>query len=38
MKALYLAIHLASKKWIKPINNWKQAMNQFMIFFGDDIV
>ena len=38
MKALYLAIHLASKKWTRPINNWKQAMNQFMIFFGDDIV
>ncbi|MDP0004204.1 IS256 family transposase, partial [Glaesserella parasuis] len=25
----------ASKKWTMPIQNWKLAMNRFMIDFGD---
>lgn len=35
MKVLYLALHQISKKWTMPIRDWKQAMSQFMILFGD---
>lgn len=36
-KLLYLAIHNISKKWTMPIHNWKEAMNWFMVEFGDRI-
>lgn len=35
IKVLYLALHNISKKWTMPIRDWKQAMSQFMILFGD---
>jgi transposase-like protein len=35
MKVVYLAIMQASKKWTKPIQNWRAAMNRFEIEFGD---
>ena len=35
MKVIYLAIREASKKWTMPIQNWKPAMNRFMIEFED---
>ena len=35
MKVLYLAIKGVSKKWTMPIHDWKQALNQFSIMFGD---
>lgn len=35
MKVLYLALHNIAKKWTMPIRDWKQAMSQFMILFGD---
>lgn len=35
MKVVFLAIQAASKKWTMPIQNWKPAMNRFMIEFGD---
>lgn len=35
MKLLYLALHDISRKWTMPIRDWKQAMSQFMILFGD---
>ena len=34
-KVIYLAIQQASKKWTMPIQNWKSAMNRFVIEFGD---
>lgn len=34
-KVLYLAIQQVSKKWTMPIRNWKQALNQFAVKFGD---
>ena len=34
-KVVYLAIMDASKKWTMPIQNWKGAMNRFMILFED---
>jgi len=37
-KLLYLAINNVSKKWTMPIRNWNDAMNWFMIEFGDRIV
>jgi len=37
MKILYLALHQISKKWTMPIRDWKQAMSQFMILFGDRV-
>ncbi|MET3119113.1 transposase-like protein, partial [Undibacterium sp. GrIS 1.8] len=27
----------ASKKWTMPIQNWRMALNRFMIEFGDRI-
>ena len=32
-KVIYLAIADASKKWSMPIQNWKMALNRFMIEF-----
>jgi len=37
MKILYLALHRISRKWTMPIRDWKQAMSQFMILFGDRV-
>jgi transposase-like protein len=36
-KILYLAIKRAAKKWTMPIRNWKAALNQFVILFGDRV-
>jgi len=35
MKVAYLAMQAASKRWTRPIQNWKPALNRFMIEFGD---
>jgi putative transposase len=35
MKVLYLAIKGVSKKWTMPVRDWKMALNQFSIMFGD---
>jgi len=35
MKVVYLAIDQAAKKWTMPIHNWKPALNQLMILYGD---
>jgi transposase-like protein len=37
IKILYLAIERASRKWTMPIRNWKAALNQFVILFGDRV-
>ena len=34
-KLLYLGLHNASKKWTMPIRDWKAALNQSIILFGD---
>lgn len=36
-KVIYLAISQASKKWTMPIQNWRMALNRFMIEFGERI-
>ena len=37
-KILYLAIRNANEKWIMPIRDWGQALNQFAIEFGKERV
>ena len=36
-KIMYLAINKASQKWTQPIRNWRAALNQFAIIFGDRV-
>jgi len=36
-KVIFLAIQAASKKWTMPIQNWKLAMNRFMIEFEEQL-
>lgn len=36
-KIIYLAVMNASKKWTMPIQNWREAMNWFMIKFDERI-
>lgn len=36
-KMIYLATQQASKSWTMPIQNWKAALNRFMIEFGDRV-
>lgn len=35
IKSVYLAIHEATKKWTRPINNWAKIFGQFMCLYGD---
>lgn len=35
LKLVYMAITEASKKWTRPIRNWKQALNHFAVLFED---
>lgn len=37
MKVIFLAIQAASKKWTMSIQNWKPAMNRFMIEFEEQL-
>ncbi|WP_334468808.1 IS256 family transposase [Arsenophonus sp. PmNCSU2021_1] len=37
LKLLYLALHNISIKWTMPIKDWKPAMSQFMLMYGDRI-
>ncbi len=34
-KLFYLALQNMEKKWTNPIREWKMALNQFAILFGD---
>jgi transposase-like protein len=38
LKVLYLGIKNVSKKWTMPIRDWKQALNKFVIIFGNERV
>ena len=35
LKLLYLALHQIAKKWTMPIRDWKPAIKQFIIMYGD---
>jgi putative transposase len=37
LKVIYLATSQAAKKWTMPIQNWRLALNRFMIEFGERI-
>lgn len=34
-KVIFLAVEQASRKWTMPIQNWKSALNRFVILFED---
>lgn len=36
-KLLYLGLRNVAKKWTMPIRDWKAALNQFIILFGDRV-
>lgn len=37
LKLLYLALDQIAKKWTMPLRDWKPAMTQFMIMYGDRV-
>lgn len=37
LKVVYLAIMQVSKKWTMPIRDWRSALNQFSIMFGERV-
>jgi hypothetical protein len=37
LKVVYLAIEQASRKWTMPIQNWKMALNRFVLEFGEQV-
>jgi putative transposase len=37
IKVIYLAITQASRKWTMPIQNWRMALNRFIIEYGDRV-
>ena len=34
---LYLALQQMAKRWTRPIRDWKAALNQFVILFGERV-
>jgi transposase-like protein len=37
MKLMFMALKNISKKWTLPIRDWKAALNQFVILFGERV-
>lgn len=37
LKLIYLAMRNIAKRWTLPIRDWKAALNQFVILFGDRV-
>jgi len=37
LKLIYMAIREASARWTMAIRNWKEALNHFVIMFGDRV-
>jgi len=37
VKVLYLALQNVAKKWTRPVRDWKAALNQFVILFGERV-
>ena len=37
VKVVYLALQQVAKKWTRPIRDWKAALNQFVILFGERV-
>jgi putative transposase len=36
-KIMYLALRNGAKKWTMPIKEWGAALNQFALFFGEQV-
>jgi transposase-like protein len=36
-KVLYLALQSVAKRWTRPIRDWKAALNQLVILFGERV-
>ena len=37
LKLLYLALEHIAKKWTKPVQDWKAALQRFAILLGDRV-
>jgi putative transposase len=37
IKLLYMGLHHVAKKWTQPMREWKVALNQFVMLFGDRV-
>ena len=37
VKLLYMGLQHVAKKWTQPIREWKAALNQFVILFGEQV-
>ena len=37
LKVLYLALQNVAKKWTRPIRDWKAALNQLVVLFGERV-
>jgi|TARA_B100000959_G_C14919037_1_gene598670 transposase-like protein len=37
LKIFYLALRNVAKRWTMPIRDWKSALNQFVILYGDRV-
>lgn len=37
MKLLFMALQHVAKKWTMPIRDWRSALNQFVILFGERV-
>jgi putative transposase len=37
VKVLYLALQHVAQRWTRPIRDWKAALNQFVILFGERV-
>lgn len=37
LKLMYLGLGRVARRWTRPIRNWKAALNQFVILYGDRV-
>lgn len=37
VKLLYVALQNIAKQWARPMRDWKAALNQFIILFGERV-
>jgi transposase-like protein len=37
VKVVYLALQQIAKRWTRPLRDWKAALNQFVILFGERV-
>jgi transposase-like protein len=38
MKLMFMGLKNVAKKWTRPIRDWKAALNQFVILYGDRVL